>query len=46
MLIDGELVDGPDVPFGGYKQSGVGRQNGFAGLHQYVETKALAFPKA
>jgi aldehyde dehydrogenase (NAD+) len=37
---------GPDVPFGGYKHSGVGRQNGFAGLHQYVETKALAFPKA
>jgi aldehyde dehydrogenase (NAD+) len=42
--VNGGIAMGPDVPFGGYKQSGVGRQNGFAGLHQYVETKALAFP--
>src|SRR4029453_7136015 len=44
--VNGGMSMGPDVPFGGYKHSGVGRQNGFAGLHQYVETKALAFPKA
>ena len=43
--VNGGMSMGPDVPFGGYKQSGVGRQNGFAGLHQYVEVKALAFPK-
>ena len=44
--VNGGMSMGPDVPFGGYKHSGVGRQNGFAGLHQYVGTKALAFPKA
>ena len=30
-----------DVPFGGYKQSGNGRENGALGLHDYLETKAV-----
>lgn len=30
-----------DVPFGGYKQSGNGRENGIHGLHDYLETKAI-----
>jgi aldehyde dehydrogenase (NAD+) len=34
----------PDLPFGGFKQSGVGRQNGMAGFDQYLETKTLAWP--
>jgi acyl-CoA reductase-like NAD-dependent aldehyde dehydrogenase len=34
----------PDLPFGGYKQSGLGRQNGAAGFGQYLETKSLAWP--
>ena len=33
-----------DVPFGGYKDSGIGRQNGIAGFDQYLETKSLAWP--
>lgn len=33
-----------DVPFGGYKNSGVGRQNGLAGFHQYTEIKSVAYP--
>jgi acyl-CoA reductase-like NAD-dependent aldehyde dehydrogenase len=33
-----------DVPFGGYKESGVGRQNGTAGFDQYVEIKSVAWP--
>ena len=28
-----------DMPFGGYKHSGIGRQNGLAGFDQYLETE-------
>lgn len=31
----------PKVPFGGYKQSGIGRENGRYGLEDYVEIKAI-----
>ena len=34
----------PDVPFGGFKDSGVGRQNGIAGFEQYLEIQSLAWP--
>ncbi|MEM1344063.1 MAG: aldehyde dehydrogenase family protein, partial [Pseudomonadota bacterium] len=30
-----------DVPFGGYKQSGNGREGGAMGFHEYLETKAV-----
>jgi aldehyde dehydrogenase (NAD+) len=33
-----------DIPFGGYKHSGIGRQNGLAGFDQYLETKSVAWP--
>jgi acyl-CoA reductase-like NAD-dependent aldehyde dehydrogenase len=33
-----------DMPFGGYKASGVGRQNGIAGFEQYLEVKSVAWP--
>jgi acyl-CoA reductase-like NAD-dependent aldehyde dehydrogenase len=33
-----------DTPFGGYKESGVGRQNGLAGFSQYTEVKSVAYP--
>src|SRR5690606_20868382 len=32
----------PDAPFGGYKQSGIGREMGRAGLEEFLETKTLA----
>lgn len=31
-----------DVPFGGYKQSGIGREMGLAGFEEYLETKVIA----
>lgn len=31
----------PKAPFGGYKQSGLGRENGLYGVEDYLETKAL-----
>lgn len=32
----------PDAPFGGYKQSGVGREMGPEGFEEYLETKTIA----
>jgi aldehyde dehydrogenase (NAD+) len=31
----------PLAPFGGYKQSGVGREMGIAGLHEFLEIKTV-----
>jgi acyl-CoA reductase-like NAD-dependent aldehyde dehydrogenase len=42
--VNGGAGYGADVPFGGYKQSGVGRQNGTAGFDQYTEIKSVAWP--
>jgi aldehyde dehydrogenase (NAD+) len=33
-----------DTPFGGYRQSGVGRENGLLGFEEYLETKVIALP--
>jgi aldehyde dehydrogenase (NAD+) len=35
---------GADTPFGGYKYSGIGRQNGIAGFDQYTEIKSVGYP--
>ncbi|MGH9017883.1 MAG: aldehyde dehydrogenase family protein, partial [Acidimicrobiales bacterium] len=42
--INGGVWYSPDVPFGGYKQSGIGREMGVAGFEEYLETKAIAEP--
>jgi aldehyde dehydrogenase (NAD+) len=42
VCLNGGMAFGTDVPFGGYKSSGIGRQNGIEGFAQYLETKALA----
>jgi aldehyde dehydrogenase (NAD+) len=46
LSINGGAPYGPDLPFGGYKHSGIGRQNGVAGFEQYLEIKSLAWPAA
>jgi len=40
IYINGRYGD-TDVPFGGYKQSGIGRENGPFGLAEFLETKAI-----
>jgi aldehyde dehydrogenase (NAD+) len=42
--VNGGAWFGPDVPFGGYKQSGIGREMGAAGLEEFLESKSLAIP--
>jgi succinate-semialdehyde dehydrogenase/glutarate-semialdehyde dehydrogenase len=36
------IVSDPAAPFGGVKQSGVGREGGFEGIEEYLETKYCA----
>ena len=33
-----------DTPFGGYKQSGIGREMGLEGFEEYLQTKSVAVP--
>lgn len=33
-----------DTPFGGYRQSGVGRENGEQGFEEHLQTKVIALP--
>ena len=40
--VNGGVFYGADAPFGGYKASGVGRQNGIEGFQQYTEVKTIA----
>jgi aldehyde dehydrogenase (NAD+) len=35
------LNDEPTAPFGGYKQSGLGRENGVMGIESFLETKSI-----
>ncbi len=34
----------PGAPFGGYKNSGIGRENGPEGIEQYCEPKSILLP--
>ena len=40
--VNGGVWYSADVPFGGYKQSGIGREMGIAGFEEYLELKAIA----
>jgi (Z)-2-((N-methylformamido)methylene)-5-hydroxybutyrolactone dehydrogenase len=41
VWINAYRVVAPNVPFGGYKSSGIGRENGLDVLHEYTETKSV-----
>ena len=41
VSINGGMCIAPDLPFGGYKSSGVGREWGREGIEEYLETKAI-----
>ena len=38
------VVSNPAAPFGGIKQSGLGREGGLTGIEEFVETKLVAIP--
>jgi aldehyde dehydrogenase (NAD+) len=40
--VNGGVWFGVDTPFGGYKQSGIGRENGTWGFEEFLETKVVA----
>jgi aldehyde dehydrogenase (NAD+) len=42
VTVNGMIVD-PKFPFGGFKQSGIGREGGPEGLEGYFETKTIYF---
>ena len=42
LSINGGMFFAPDSPFGGYKQSGIGREMGAAGLEEFLERKTIA----
>lgn len=44
MAVNGAMWYGAEAPFGGFKASGIGRQNGAEGLEQYLETQTIATP--
>jgi aldehyde dehydrogenase (NAD+) len=41
--VNGAIFYGADAPFGGYKMSGIGRQNGLEGFEQHLQTKVIAY---
>jgi len=43
IAVNGGVWYGADAPYGGYKSSGVGRQNGIEGFNQHVETKLVGW---
>ena len=42
VTVNGMVVD-PKMPFGGFKQSGIGREGGIEGLELYFEIKTIYF---
>jgi aldehyde dehydrogenase (NAD+) len=46
MMVNSGMFYGADAPFGGYKMSGIGRQNGIEGFEQYLQAKVIGYPLA
>jgi aldehyde dehydrogenase (NAD+) len=45
MSVNGGMSIAGDIPFGGYKASGIGREWGVEGIEEYLETKLIAWRK-
>ena len=45
LALNGGMWFNVDSPFGGYKQSGIGRENGTLGFEEHLETKIMALPR-
>ena len=45
IWINKHLTIPPDVPFGGIKDSGIGRENGRNSIYEYTETKSIIIGK-
>ncbi|MGH2938814.1 MAG: aldehyde dehydrogenase family protein [Solirubrobacterales bacterium] len=43
MNINSQTVGHPDAPFGGYKHSGMGRENGLVGISEFVNSKFVSW---
>jgi succinate-semialdehyde dehydrogenase/glutarate-semialdehyde dehydrogenase len=41
VAINKGVISDPAAPFGGFKQSGLGREGGFAGVEEFLETKYI-----
>jgi len=41
VAINRGVISDPAAPFGGVKQSGLGREGGFAGIHEFLQTKYI-----
>ncbi|WP_062387231.1 NAD-dependent succinate-semialdehyde dehydrogenase [Demequina iriomotensis] len=44
MGLNAGVVSNAAAPFGGVKQSGIGREGGFEGIHEYLSTKYTLIP--
>jgi aldehyde dehydrogenase (NAD+) len=44
MSVNGGMSIAGDIPFGGYKASGIGREWGVEGIEELLETKMIAYP--
>jgi aldehyde dehydrogenase (NAD+) len=45
MSVNNGMSIAGDIPFGGYKASGIGREWGVEGIEEYLETKLIAWRK-
>jgi succinate-semialdehyde dehydrogenase/glutarate-semialdehyde dehydrogenase len=44
MGLNAGVISNASAPFGGVKQSGIGREGGFEGIHEYLSTKYTMTP--